>query len=369
MNREGLRWLILHANRRPANSNSAVESAQRSDHPWQARQQGGGWTINQYRPSRSVHPPWRPASPPGVTNPFLSPRSVPKVRVSAERRCATEPRARAKVSSNGVELVLACAPKPAENAVPVQGRPGRTARSGSRDIANDMRLAAWPACASDAEDVPRSCAVPTQVHRAGGQTTGVWPPGERAQAMRRTSQEILPCQPRCTALAGTSARMVAEGAQANAVRRWVTTRPACRPAASAQRPGEREKCDFGLFRHQKPLFLCRPAMLQRSDHPWQARQQGGGWTINQYRPSRSVHPPWRPASPPGVTNPFLSPRSVPKVRVSAERRCATEPRARAKVSSNGVELVLACAPKPAENAIPTPLRLGRPVRPGGRGIA
>src|ERR1019366_4916896 len=73
------------------NSNSAVESAQRSDHPWQARQQGGGWTINQYRPSRSVHPPWRPASPPGVTNPFLSPRSVPKVRVSAERRCATEP--------------------------------------------------------------------------------------------------------------------------------------------------------------------------------------------------------------------------------------------------------------------------------------
>ena len=133
-------------------SNSAFESAQRSDHPWQARQQGGGWTINQYRPSRSVHPPWRPASPPGVTNPFLSPRSVPKVRVSAERRCATEPRARAKVSSNGVELVLACAPKPAENAVPAQGRPGRTARSGSRDIANDRRLAAWPACASDADD-------------------------------------------------------------------------------------------------------------------------------------------------------------------------------------------------------------------------
>ena len=152
MNREGLRWLILHANRRPANSNSAVESAQRSDHPWQARQQGGGWTINQYRPSRSVHPPWRPASPPGVTNPFLSPRSVPKVRVSAERRCATEPRARAKVSSNGVELVLACAPKPAENAVPAQGRPGRTARPSIRDIANDRRLAAWPACASDADD-------------------------------------------------------------------------------------------------------------------------------------------------------------------------------------------------------------------------
>src|ERR1019366_9893893 len=134
------------------NSNSAVESAQRSDHPWQARQQGGGWTINQYRPSRSVHPPWRPASPPGVTNLYLAPRSVPKVRVSAERRCATEPRARATVSSKGVELVLACAPKPAENAVPAQGRPGRTARSGSRDIANDMRLAAWPACASDADD-------------------------------------------------------------------------------------------------------------------------------------------------------------------------------------------------------------------------
>src|ERR1019366_37943 len=50
------------------------------------------------------------------------------------------------------ELVLACAPKPAENAVPAQGRPGRTARSGSRDIANDRRLAAWPACASDADD-------------------------------------------------------------------------------------------------------------------------------------------------------------------------------------------------------------------------
>src|ERR1022692_1244947 len=121
------------------------------------------------RDSATAPPPYKPpaatrtASPPdsfalgallapGVTNLYLSPRSVPKVRVSAERRCATEPRARATVSSKGVELVLACAPKPAENAVPAQGRPGRTARSGSRDIANDRRLAAWPACASDADD-------------------------------------------------------------------------------------------------------------------------------------------------------------------------------------------------------------------------
>src|ERR1019366_3319980 len=169
MNREGLRWLILHANRRPANSNFAFESAQRSDHPLQARQQGGGWTINQHRPSRSVYPPWRPASPTGVTTLFLSPLSVLEARVSAGRRRTAELRTMATVSSNGVELVLACAPNDAENAVPAQWHPGRTARSGSRDIANDRRLAAWRACASDADALQRDPAVPTKVHRAGGQ--------------------------------------------------------------------------------------------------------------------------------------------------------------------------------------------------------
>src|ERR1019366_9303079 len=174
MNREGLRWLILHVNRRPANSNSAFESAQRSDHPCQARQQGGGWTINQHRPSRSVYPPWRPASPTGVTNPFLSPRSVLEARVSAGRRRTAELRTMAKVSSKGVELVLACAPKPAENTIPTPLRLGRAVRPGGRGIANGRRLAAWPACASDAEDLPRDPAVPIQVHRAGGHAVLYW---------------------------------------------------------------------------------------------------------------------------------------------------------------------------------------------------
>src|ERR1022692_1229365 len=146
------------------------------------------------RDSATAPPPYKPpaatrtASPPdsfalgallapGVTNLYLAPRSVPKVRVSAERRCATEPRARATVSSKGVELVLACAPKPAENAIPTPLRLGRAVRPGGRGIANGRRLAAWPACASDAEDLPRDPAVPIQVHRAGGhdrENVGGW---------------------------------------------------------------------------------------------------------------------------------------------------------------------------------------------------
>src|ERR1019366_4808119 len=69
---------------------------------------------------------------------------------------------------------------------------------------------------------------------------------------------------------------------------------------------------------------------------------------------------------PGVMKRFLSPRSVLEARVSAGRRRTAEPSVRATVSSNGVELVLACAPKPGENAVPHPLRLGRAVRPGDR---
>src|ERR1019366_8283218 len=106
---------------------------------------------------------------PGVTNLYLAPRSVPKVRVSAGRGRTAVPRARATVSSNGVEVVLACAPTPAENAIPTPLRLGRAVRPGDR----------------------------------ASRTAGVWPPGQRAQAMRRTSQEILPCQPSCTALAGS----------------------------------------------------------------------------------------------------------------------------------------------------------------------
>ena len=68
---------------------------------------------------------------PGVMKRFLSPRSVLEARVSAGRRRTAEPRVRAKVSSNGVELVLACAPNDAENAIPAQGRPTRPARSGA----------------------------------------------------------------------------------------------------------------------------------------------------------------------------------------------------------------------------------------------